>query len=142
MVGGEGQRESAALVLDPWLVTPYLATPVAWSSQVAPEDRGAGGRGLARGANTTSHSRVFPGPDYALQFPVLTETLETGGASGRFAHRIQGKEGVGGGPRSGSVREWNFSGGPGRTAERRPFPWSGRVKGTPGGRGTPKYQVG
>ena len=86
----------------------------------------------------TSCSGVFPGPNYALQFPVLTETRETGGASGRFAHRIQGKEGVGGGPRSGSVREWNFSGGPGRTAERRPFPWLGRVKGTPGGRGTLK----
>ena len=49
MVGGEGQRESAALVLDPWLVTPYLATPVAWSGQVAPVARGAGGRGLALG---------------------------------------------------------------------------------------------
>ena len=90
----------------------------------------------------TSCSGVFPGPNYALQFPVLTETRETGGASGRFAHRIQGKEGVGGGPRSGSVREWNFSGGPGRTAERRPFPLVGKGQGNPWRQGDPeKNQV-
>ena len=62
------------------------------------------------------------------------------GASGRFAQNgIQGKEGVVGGLRPVSVKGVEILGGPGRFPQNvDPSRWSGRVKGTPGGRGTLK----
>ena len=89
----------------------------------------------------TSCSGVFPGPNYALQFPVLTETRETGGASGRFAHRIQGKEGVGGGPRSGSVRGVEFLGGPGKDRRTSTLPVVGEGQGNPWRQGDPEKKT-
>ena len=119
MVGGEGQRESAALVLDPWLVTPYLATPVAWSGQVAP---GAGVRGVGGwlrvgsrvgprvGPLQTSCSGVFPGPNYALQFPVLTETRKLWEQVGGLPKmELRGKRGSWVVCDLFWLREWKFS---------------------------------
>ena len=119
MVGGEGQRESAALVMDPWLVTPYLATPVAWSGQVAP---GAGVRGVGGwprvgsrmgprvGPLQTSCSGVFPGPNYALQFPVLTETRKLWEQVGGLPKmEFRGKRGLWVVCDLFRLREWKFS---------------------------------
>ena len=62
------------------------------------------------------------------------------GASGRFAQNgTQGKEGVVGGLRPVLVKGVEILGGPGRFPQNvDPSRWSGRVKGTPGGRGTLK----
>ena len=119
MVGGEGQRESAALVLDPWLVTPYLATPVAWSGQVAPGAGVRGGRGLApggvprgaaSGATTNLLWWVFPGPNYALQFPVLTETRKLWEQVGGLPKmELRGKRGSWVVCDLFWLREWKFS---------------------------------
>ena len=151
MVGGEGQRESAALVLDPWLVTPYLATPVAWSGQVAP---GAGVRGVGGwlrvgsrvgprvGPLQTSCSGVFPGPNYALQFPVLTETRKLWEQVGGLPKmELRGKRGSWVVCDLFRLREWKFSGNPGRTAERRPFPLVGKGQGNPWRQGDPEKKT-
>ena len=97
-------------------------------------------RGAASGATTNLLWWGVPWTQLRLTVSSPNRNTETVGASGRFAQNgTQGKEGVVGGLRPVSVKGVEILGGPGRFPQNvDPSRWSGRVKGTPGGRGTLK----